>query len=68
MNERVPKHVGDPLIDEVRAIRRAILEEHGNDLRKLVDHLREIERQHVDRLVNPADLARPMRDHGKLPR
>lgn len=50
-----PKHdaLPDPLIDEVRAIRRAILEECGNDLAKLVDRLREIERQHPERVVQP---------------
>jgi len=45
----------DPLIDEVRAIRRAISEEFGNDVDRLCDHLQECEREHPDRLVGPAD-------------
>ena len=43
----------DPLIDEVRAIRRAIMEECDNDLDKLVEQLREMERQHPERVVTP---------------
>ena len=44
----------DPLIDEVRAIRRAISEKFGNDVDTLCDHLQELERQHPERLVEPA--------------
>ena len=44
----------DPLIDEVRAIRRAISEQFGNDVDRLCDHLQELERQHPERLVKPA--------------
>jgi hypothetical protein len=44
----------DPLIDEVRAIRRAISEQFGNDVDRLCDHLQELERQHPERLVEPA--------------
>lgn len=36
----------DPLIDEVRAIRRAICDEFGNDVDRLVDHLREVEAEY----------------------
>ena len=43
----------DPLIDEVRAIRRAISEQFGNDVDRLCEHLRELERQHPERLVAP---------------
>ncbi len=43
----------DPLIDEVRAIRRAISEQFGNDVGRLCDHLQELERQHPERLVQP---------------
>ena len=28
----------DPIVDEVRAIREAIAEEHGNDLKAIVAH------------------------------
>lgn len=38
----------DPLIDEIRAIRRDIVEQCGNDVEKLCDHLQELER---DRLL-----------------
>lgn len=34
----------DPLIDEVRAARRAVMEQHGNDLHKLVESLRQLQR------------------------
>ena len=47
----------DPLIDEVRAIRRAISEQFGNDVDRLCDHLQELERQHPERLVEPAATA-----------
>jgi hypothetical protein len=39
---------GDPLIDEVRSIRRAISDQYGNDVDRLCDHLQELERQHED--------------------
>ncbi len=49
-----PGHTpADPLIDEVRAIRRAISEQFGNDVDRLCDHLQELERQHPERLVEP---------------
>lgn len=41
----------DPLIDEVRAIRKKISDRYGNDVHKLGEHLREIEQQYKDRLV-----------------
>ena len=43
----------DPLIDEVRAIRREISERFGHDVDRLCDHLQELERQHPERLVEP---------------
>ena len=42
---------GDPLIDEVRAIRQAISEQFGNDVAKLCNYLLQLERQHPERLV-----------------
>ena len=39
----------DPLIDEVRAIRREICQRFGNDVDRLCDHLREVERQYESR-------------------
>ncbi len=35
----------DPLIDEVRAARRELSERFGNDVRRLAEHLREIQRR-----------------------
>jgi hypothetical protein len=49
----------DPLIDEIRAIRRAISEEDGNDLKVHVERLREIERQYAQRVVHPPLPAKP---------
>jgi hypothetical protein len=43
----------DPLIDEVRAIRRAIWEEDGGDLARHFERLKEVERQHRERVVAP---------------
>lgn len=43
--------VGDPLIEEVRAIRRAIWDEDGNDLTRHFERLRDIERQHLERIA-----------------
>ncbi len=40
MNDNRP----DPLIDEIRQIRRDLSERFGNDVRRLAEHLREIQR------------------------
>lgn len=54
-----PSDRPDPLIDEVRAIRAKIMEEVDNDLGKLVEQLREIQRQqehnHPIRRLPPPD-------------
>ncbi len=47
----VTRTVSDPLIDEVRAIRREISERYGNDVDRLCDHLRELERQHREWVI-----------------
>ena len=39
----------EPLVDEVRNIRAQIAEEFGNDLDKLVAHLRQVERDYSER-------------------
>ena len=44
----------DLLIDEIRAIGRAISEQFGNDVDKLCDHLQKLERQHPERVAEPA--------------
>ena len=43
----------DPLIDEVRAIRKEISDEFGNDVVRLCEHLRQVEKQYADRIVRP---------------
>jgi hypothetical protein len=49
---------GDPLIDEIRKIRRQISEEHGNDIRRLGEYLMKVQEQYADRLVrNPEEKA-----------
>lgn len=39
----------DPLIDEVRAIRREICAEFGNDVDRLTEHLKVVEREYAER-------------------
>lgn len=41
----------DPLIDEVRRIRKEISDAHGNDVGRLCEHLQEVQRQYADRVV-----------------
>jgi hypothetical protein len=41
--------VYDPLIDEVRQIRREICERSGHDLDHLFEELRQVERQYAER-------------------
>jgi hypothetical protein len=43
----------DPLLEEVRRLKRESWERAGRDLDQLVKELQEIERQHADRLVFP---------------
>ena len=66
MSDPAYTRLPDPLIDEVRAIRRAIFEECDNDLDKLVEQLRELERQHPERVVTPEQL-RARRDQKPTP-
>ena len=44
----------DPLIDEVREVRRKLYEQSDNDVEKLCERLREIEEQYRSRIVRPA--------------
>ena len=48
-----PETYPDPLIDEVRTIRKAISDEFDNDVDRLCDHLQEREAEHKDRVVRP---------------
>lgn len=41
----------DPLLDEVRDLRRRLLERFDGDLTRLAEHLREIERRHPGRVI-----------------
>ena len=42
----------DPIVEEVRAVRRDLLEEAGGDLHLLCEYLRKKEQEHKDRLVS----------------
>jgi hypothetical protein len=42
----------DPLIDEIREVRRRISERFGHDPRKLVEHYMELQKRHADRLID----------------
>ena len=55
--ENTPATRPDPLIDEVRAIRAAISAEHGDDLNRLCEHLRDIQRRYADRVVRRSPTA-----------
>ena len=57
VNATPPPPPTDPLIDEVRAIRKAISEECQNDLGKLYERLQKVESQHADRVVKPSPVA-----------
>ncbi len=51
----------DPLIDEIRAIRKAISDAHGNDVHRLGRYLQEMQKRWGDRIVrkSPAAPSRP---------
>lgn len=42
----------DPLIDEVRALRRTISDFYGNDVDRLYEHLRDVQCQYASRGVS----------------
>jgi len=42
----------DPVVAEIRAVRRELSERFGDDLEALCDFLAEREREHAERLVN----------------
>ena len=55
MNDPRDEHTqDDPLIDEIRAIRRAISAQFGHDIDKLCDDLQRREQEHLERIVQPA--------------
>ena len=43
----------DPMIDDVRKVRRELAEQFGNDVVKLCDYLRRVEAEHASRIVQP---------------
>jgi hypothetical protein len=43
----------DPLIDEVRRMRRLISEESGGDLRDIAERLRQVEQHRAARVIKP---------------
>ena len=50
----------DPLIDEVREIRRTISDEHGGDVGRLCDHLRDVvQHRYASRVVTRPRPAAP---------
>ena len=44
----------DPIVEEVHRVRDKLIEEHGGDIDRYIEHLRELEKQHPQRLVRPA--------------
>ena len=42
----------DPVVAEIRAVRKELSERFGDDVNALCDFLEEQERQHADRLIN----------------
>jgi len=43
----------DPAIEEVRAVRHRISEDFDHDTQALLDHYRELEKLHPDRILRP---------------
>jgi hypothetical protein len=52
--------VGDPLIDEVRSRRRALLASCGNDLNRLLERIEQLQRQHPGKMVDRRSAAAPL--------
>jgi len=48
----------DPIVEEVRRVRRQIEARHGNDLDKLFAHYKRLQRKYAGRLVPPPPKAR----------
>jgi hypothetical protein len=45
--------MSDPLIDEVRERRRSLFAQHGSDLNRLLEAIRELQRQHPEKVARP---------------
>jgi hypothetical protein len=52
-NNEPANHTADPLIDEIRAIRREISEQFGNDVFRLGRHLQDQEQHQREHEVKP---------------
>lgn len=46
-----PKTETDPVIDEVRAVRKRISAQFDHDPQRLVEHYRKLQERHRDRLI-----------------
>jgi hypothetical protein len=55
----------DPIVEEIRAIRRQLSEEAGNDLHEICRRLREWEEKNPDRVIAPP--ASPKKSHRRKP-
>jgi len=45
--------IEDPIVDEVRQHRKEHAAKHGNDLKRIVEALRKLERESKRKLLNP---------------
>lgn len=52
-----PNEANDPLIEEIRAIRKKISDRFDNDVDRLLDHLKEVERAYSGPRARPQDVA-----------
>jgi hypothetical protein len=52
-DESREKTSSDPMIDEIRAIRKALSEAHGNDVRRLGQYLKEVQKNYAGRVAQP---------------
>lgn len=52
-----PEKTPDPVLDEIREVRRQISAQFDHDPKKLVDHYIELQRLHGDRLLDSPDEA-----------
>ena len=54
MSPSEPREAGrDPLIEDVRKVRRELSHRFGNNVGKLCEHLRTIEAEHASRVMTP---------------
>ena len=51
--------LSDPIVDEIHRIREKLLEEHGGDLGKYMERLKDLEKEHPERLAAPMPVRPP---------